>query len=67
MDIEMMAVYWDLMEIIERTNTMDQVSFGSLYCMMAEEWCRTNQVDVVEFIHTISDMVEKVNAEEGRY
>ena len=64
---EMMPVYCNLMEIIQTTNRMDPISFGSLYCMLAEEWCRHHGKDVIGFIDQIADMIKEINESEGRY
>ena len=66
-DLELMPVYDKLTEIIQVTNNMDPVSFGSLYCMLAEEWCRCHGEDVIWFMDQINSMVKIINEEEGRY
>lgn len=49
------------------TNIMDYTTFSSFFCVLAEEWCKANSKDVVEYISTIANQVKMVNAELGAY
>ena len=56
-----------LEQLIPMTNQMTLPGVGSLICMIAEEWCKAQQEDVTVLMHNLSDMVDEVNATEGRY
>ena len=59
------------MELVQNTapiiNQMSHVGAGSVLCMLAEEWCRAQKVDVVDFMNEMASLVSEVNAELGRY
>ena len=46
---------------------MDLVEFGSLFCMLAEEYCKAQHKDVCEFMDEMTTMVNLVNEQEGTY
>ena len=59
------------MEIVQTTapiiNRMSHVGAGSIVCMIAEEWCKANHTDVIDFMNQMAEMVSEVNQQLGRY
>lgn len=62
-----MKAYMTLMEIIPHMVKLEEVAFGSCLCMILEEWCKAHDKDIVDYIHDISGVIEKVNNDLGRY
>lgn len=60
-------IFMLLNAITEVTDKMDSVSFGSLYCTLAESWCKAHGESIYEFINTIHEMVFQVNDELGEF
>lgn len=48
-------------------NKLDFTIFGSIYCMILEEWCKANDQDILEYVSMVKDQIIAVNAAEGRY
>ena len=63
----MLQAYELLNDIKGKTNALDEVCFGTIICMLMEEWCKANDSDVVEFSNEIAGLIKEVNEEEGRY
>lgn len=64
---ELTIIYEVLNEIKNRTNKLGIVGSGSLICMLAEEWCKAHNEDVVVFVNQLAYLVAEVNRTEGRY
>lgn len=56
-----------LVSTMEKTNAMDETSFGTFCCMITEEFCKTHSLDVVEFSQRLADSIWMVNKDFGRY
>lgn len=52
---------------IDDANKMGVVGFESMVCMLLEEYCKFNDLDVVVMAEEIATTVKNVNAEIGRY
>ena len=61
------AVYDLLTSTMEKTNAMDETSFGTFCCMITEEFCKAHSLDVVEFSQRLADSIWMVNKDFGRY
>ncbi len=64
---ELMNLFDVLQDMIAITNQLDEAAFGSLYCMILEEWCRYHDADVVNQIDMYSQMIKEVNDTCGKY
>lgn len=64
---DLMKAYDLLQEISVTTNQLDYPSFGGLWCMLCEEYCRANSLDVTEVSRTMCDMISEVNENLGVY
>lgn len=64
---DLMKAYDLLQEISATTNQLDYPAFGALWCMMAEEYCRANGLDVTEVSRTMCRMIAEVNQDLGAY
>lgn len=64
---EMMKTYNLLMNVSEYTNSMREEAFSSFYCMLLEEWCKSNQRDIADLLAKIVVTILEVNEQEGRY
>ena len=51
----------------ETTNTMNPVEFRTFYCIIAEEYCRSNNIDIREFIDDVKTEIEAINDKYGKY
>ena len=56
-----------LIDTMGRSNAMDRISFGTFCCMIMEEFCRANSLDVIVFAQWIADNVRIMNERNGRY
>lgn len=66
-DKVMVKVFNFLTLVTPVTNDWDPVAFGAFCCMIMEEWCRTNNQDVVAYVQYLADQVNKVHEEHGTY
>ena len=48
-------------------NELDRVEFLSIWCMIAEEYCKANNLDVRELANTALDAIIDVNELFGNY
>lgn len=48
-------------------NSMDEMTFGAFYCMLAEEYCHANNKDVIELIDWIVKGIIHINERMGEY
>ena len=46
---------------------MSQASFETCICMLLEEYCRENDLDIVSEIDSLKDVIHMVNEELGKY
>lgn len=53
--------------IIEGTNKYSKVSFLAFYCMLAEEWCKANNENIIMLFRELYSIVVAVNEQEGPY
>ncbi len=60
-------IYCLLQGINKYTLPLDGADFGSLFCMIAEDYCKTHNMDVLEFMSDMKDMATQVNEELGAY
>ena len=67
MNEKMIAVFKLLTMLTPITNTLEFDVFGSFYCMILEEWCRSNGEDIVSYIQHIADTVKEVTEVYGIY
>lgn len=65
--MDMEFVYCLLQSINLHTLNMDYIEFGSLVCMLAEDYCKANSLNVIEFMKEMNSMVTQVNEELGEY
>lgn len=64
---EMVKVFGFLTLLTPVTNNWDPAAFGSFCCMIMEEWCRSNNQDVVAYIQYLADQVYEVHEKCGKY
>ena len=64
---DLMVAYDLLQEVSEKIDSMEYTAFGALWCMMAEEYCRANGLDVTEVSRTMCNMIAEVNQDLGAY
>ena len=64
---DLMRAYELLQNISETIDNMEYTAFGALWCMIAEEYCRANQLDVLEVSKTMCNMISQVNKDLGAY
>lgn len=64
---DLMKAYDLLQEISVTTNQLDYPTFGGFWCMLAEEYCRANHLDVLEVSRTMCNMISQVNEDLGAY
>lgn len=67
MDAKMVDVFNLLTVLTPLTNTWESDIFGAFYCMILEEWCRSNSEDIVSYVQHIADAVKEVNETHGTY
>lgn len=51
----------------DTTNTMNKKEFKTFYSILAEEYCKSNNLDIRELISEIKDEIEAVNEKYGEY
>lgn len=51
----------------DTTNTMNKKEFKTFYSIIAEEYCKSNNLDIRELISEIKDEIEAVNEKYGEY
>ena len=56
-----------LQEVNRFTLPMEYEDFGSLFCMIAEDYCKTHNMDVRGFMADMNTMVTMINEELGAY
>ena len=64
---DLMKAYDLLQEISITTNQLDYPAFGGFWCMLAEEYCRFNGLDVTEVSNEMCAMISQVNEDLGAY
>jgi len=66
-DEKMVKAFGLLTYLTPITNRWDPATFGSFYCMILEEWCKSNNQDVVAYAQYLADQVEEMHEELGNY
>ena len=66
-EVGLIVVTSYLEDISTHTNDLPIDVFFSLYCMLAEEYCRSNDLNILEFITNTYEAVVSVNEELGKY
>lgn len=56
-----------LKEVEEKINPLSKESAGTFICMLAEEYCKANGENMVQFFTNLLDIVNNVNEELGEY
>ena len=56
-----------LQDITGETNKLDYPAFGGLWCMMLEEYCKSNKLDIIEASKDMMVIINQVQEEHGRY
>ena len=51
----------------DTTNTMNKKEFKTFYSILAEEYCKSNNLDIRELISEVKDEIEAVNEKYGEY
>ena len=64
---DLLTAYSLLGDISAETNQLDYPAFGGLWCMVIEEYCRVNQLDVTEVSNEMCNMISEVNHDLGTY
>ena len=64
---DLMVAYDLLQNISAEINQLDYPAFGGLWCMLAEEYCRFNGLDVTEVSNEMCAMINEVNKDLGTY
>ncbi len=64
---DLMKAYDLLQNISAETNQLDYPAFGGFWCMLCEEYCRANQLDILEVSRTMCAMINEVNKDLGTY
>lgn len=64
---KMFMIYNLLEQLTVITNPMDLMEFGSLMCMLSEEWAKAHNESILDFIDTIRDMMRQVHDQCGDY
>lgn len=67
MNEKMIDVFKLLTMLTPITNTWESEIFGAFYCMILEEWCRSNGENIISYIQHIADAVKEVNETCGTY
>lgn len=67
MEEKMIDVFNLLTMLTAVTNAWESEIFGAFYCMLLEEWCRSNGEEIVPYITNIANAVKAVNEENGSY
>lgn len=64
---DLLKAYSLLGDISAETNQLDYPAFGGLWCMVIEEYCRVNHLDVTEVSMEMCTMISEVNENLGIY
>ena len=64
---DLMRAYDILQDISDTIDNLEYTAFGALWCMIAEEYCRANQLDILEVSRTMCAMINEVNRDLGAY
>lgn len=56
-----------LEDIHQKTNKLDDWRFEALICMLIEEYCKANDMDVIEMGNEIATAIREINEAYGRY
>lgn len=51
----------------ETLSKLDMEQFTPILAMLAEEWCKSHGVYIVDFVNDFKDLIESVDTELGRY
>lgn len=66
-----MEELYGCMELVQKlvptTNRMSIVIFGPLIAMLIEEWCKANKMDITEFVRDMSEVIDEVQKNLGKY
>ena len=65
--MELLEVYETITKLIPTTNKMDVSCFGTLICVLMEEWCKENDYDITKFVNNIHEIVMEVQEGRGKY
>jgi len=60
-------IFIEVLRANEITRKMDIVAFETFLCMIAEEYCRANDIDVKELIDEVESSIYAINDEFGKY
>lgn len=64
---ELAHIHEFLLSIIQTTNQMTQQAFGTVVCMLLEEYCKNNDLDAVEMMNNLNNIMSEVNTTMGKY
>lgn len=56
-----------LQKLVPTTNKMSIEIFESLIAMLIEEWCKANKMDITEFVRDMSEVIDGVQKDLGKY
>ena len=51
----------------DTTNMMTKREFKTFYSILAEEYCKSNNLDIMEFISEVEGEIKAVNDKYGKY
>ena len=64
---EFLRVMDMLKEVSDTTNQLDYALFGGFWCMLLEEYCKANSLDIREASKDMVIIINQVQEEYGRY
>lgn len=67
MDDELTFVFNYLKEVREKINPLKEENASAFICMVAEEYCKANNKNVVDFFTDLMNAVKAINEEFGKY
>ena len=67
MNEELIFVFNYLNEVKEKINPLKEEGAGTFICMVAEEYCKANGKDVIQFFADLLEGVKEINKEFGKY
>lgn len=66
--MDRMEYTYCLLQVVNKyTLPMEYEDFGSLFCMIAEDYCKSHKLDVRDFMQDATSMVYQVYNELGEY
>ena len=60
-------IFIEVLRANEITRKMDVPAFETFMCMVAEEYCKANDIDVKELIDEVGSSIYAINEEFGKY